>query len=171
MYKTLPKPSTECRKTINNQISLSHLLTYFIFVFDLFPASSSASNRATSSSLVSCGMKKEEETSPQRLIIFLYMNSALTFWPQCIHSIHYLNHLFSQWFLYCVYIFIQSPSFLLSSFTGFISKVSLNTDVKMLWASVTQHFTIALVWHWGHLKDRQTHLIKINYSNISMTAH
>lgn len=58
--KSSNSSSKRIRLSLSRQESMSafwshniHLLTYLIFAFDLFPASSSASNRATSSSLVS----------------------------------------------------------------------------------------------------------------------
>lgn len=105
----MSRPFTETQPNIWCCIyAASHLLTYFIFDFDLFPTSSSASNRATSSSLVSYGMKKEE-TNPQRLIILLYKN-MMPWMTTCAHSIHYIKHPFSQGFV--VYICIHFSTFL-----------------------------------------------------------
>lgn len=64
--------------------SISHVLTYLMFVFfDLFPTSSSASNRDTSSSLVSWGINKEE-LNPRRHSTQAHLDQRLIF---CLHLI------------------------------------------------------------------------------------
>lgn len=66
--------------------SISHVLTYLMFVFfDLFPTSSSASNRDTSSSLVSWGINKEE-LNPRRHSTQAHLDQRLIC---CLH----LNHM------------------------------------------------------------------------------